>query len=153
MRIFNLNIFRQQYPKRRFGELFNPTVLNFGFWIATATFLFFWYDIFARRAEMSPIDNFGTTFLEIVSNIALGAGFICFLSVVYLFVTWMWGIRIKRHKTTEKELTDIDYSIEALESRVFNLIQQLNILNERIAVLRKEIQNKNEVTTNNSRTT
>ncbi len=102
---------------------------------------------------MSPIDNFGTTFLEIVSNIALGAGFICFLSVVYLFVTWMWGIRIKRHKTTEKELTDIDYSIEALESRVFNLIQQLNILNERIAVLRKEIQNKNEVTTNNSRTT
>ncbi len=97
---------------------------------------------------MSPISNFGTTLLEIASNIALGAGLVCILCLVYLFIRWVFGIRIMMHKTIEQKLTDIDYSLEALESRAFNLSNQLNTLKERIVLLRKGIQNNKETTKN-----
>ena len=90
---------------------------------------------------MSPVDNFGTTFLEIASYIALSVGLVCILCLLFLFIRWIFGIRIMRHKTTEQKLVDIDYSLEVIAQKTSNLGNQLNILDKEITQLRQELKN------------
>jgi len=140
MRIFGLNIFREAYPKRRFGELFNPTVLNFSVWLATASFCFFIYSSLSRQPNMSTIDSFGIVLEHITAYVFLGFGVLCVLLIGYLFVTWIIGIRVKASKSAKQVMGDTDSALETLQSKVTSIRDELDTLDQTIVNLQKTIQ-------------
>ena len=100
----HIKILRQKYPLHRFWELFIPTVLNFGFWLASASFWFFSYQ--------SVLPNRLETLIEWICGV-LSATFLCFgimcLAILaYLAITWILGIRITRKKSREEEIVSIN---------------------------------------------
>ncbi len=77
---------KERYNLARFWELFNPTTNNFQFWLASAAFSFFAY----------------TSLWEVGMNpqVVLAWGFqifgwFCVAMLVYLFISWVVGFRIK----------------------------------------------------------
>lgn len=99
----HLKVFRQKYPLSRFGELFVPTVLNFSFWLATAVFWFFAYQSLLPSAEEANM----SLAQRILPDVFLWFGYFCLGVIVYLFITWLLGIRITKTKTNEENITDI----------------------------------------------
>ncbi len=106
----HLKIFRHKYPLSRFWELFRPTVLNFSFWLATAAFWFFAYQSLLPSAGEADV----SLAQQILPDVFLWFGYFCLAVIVYLSITWIFGIRITKRKTNKEEIADIKNEIAKL---------------------------------------
>lgn len=113
----HIKISRQKYPLHRFLELFMPTVLNFSFWLASAAFWFFAYQSISPNAKEATV----SLAQQILPNVFLWLGYFCLLVLVYIFFTWISGIRIARRKPNQKEIDDIKNEIAVLTKRLHDL--------------------------------
>jgi len=129
MRIFGRDIFIYRYELSRFGELFNPTLLNFCFWLATAAFWFFAYQSVSSRNEEADM-SFAQSILP---DVFLYFGYLCMACIAYLAITWMCGIRIHKKKTKETHIDIIKDKLDIHKS-------EIKILKRRL----KEAESKND---------
>jgi len=122
-----LKIIRQKFPKSRFGELFNPTLLNFSFWLATAAFWFFAHQSLlpsSKEAGMVMI------FKEITAYIFLAFGWLCTGCIGYLFISWVFNFKIVRGKSNEE--------------RIANLAEKLTVFTKECRDIRRELKGLKE---------
>ena len=120
-----LKVFRQKYPKYRFWELFKPHVITFGFWLATASFSFFAYQsLYKESAE----GVWGMIMHQILAYMFAIIGILGVLAMLYLFVTWLFGLGVGRRQSTQDELKQMEERLDILISEIEQLKHKINMV-------------------------
>jgi hypothetical protein len=119
-----IEMLKRQFPKSRFWELFSPNTITFGFWLATASFWFFLY-----QSLYDPIWGAGSMidyFIHVIAPyIFFTFGVLCILAIIYLGITWLFGIRFI-NKKSERQL------LEELKSNQININAEIERIEKRV---------------------